>query len=116
MGWGAGGGLGGGRGGAGRRRRARRPATSDRSITLGFRADSLAIRRGTTANGFAASVIYTEYLGDNAYVYARLADGTQISVRTSPTERFDSDETVAVEVRPEGVHFFARENGRRLAI
>jgi multiple sugar transport system ATP-binding protein len=105
-----------GRQGAGSLRLDRLPASGDRNITLGVRADALSLRRGGTGNGFAASVIYTEYLGDNAYVYARLADGTQISVRTNPAEHFAPDEAVAVEVQPEGAHFFAREDGRRLAV
>jgi ABC-type sugar transport system ATPase subunit len=96
--------------------RLERLPSSERAITLGLRADGLSLRRGTVENGFAASVIYTEYLGDNAYVYARLGNGTQISVRTSPTEHFDNDETVAIEVLPEQVHFFARDDGRRLAV
>jgi ABC-type sugar transport system ATPase subunit len=95
----------------------RLPAADDRNLTLGLRADALSLRRGAPpANGLTASVIYTEYLGDNAYVYARLGDGTQVSVRTDPGEHFDSDEDVAVEVKPEAAHFFAREDGRRLAV
>jgi multiple sugar transport system ATP-binding protein len=94
----------------------RLPQSADRALTLGMRADALALRRGGSSNGFSASVIYTEYLGDNAYVYARLGDGTQISVRTSPEEHFDPDEQVAVELQPEGAHFFDRKDGRRLAV
>ena len=95
----------------------RLPTAEDRNLTLGLRADALSLRRGAPpANGLPASVLYTEYLGDNAYVYARLGDGTQISVRTDPGEHFDSDEDVAVEVKPEAAHFFAREDGRRLAV
>ncbi|MHB1111228.1 MAG: ABC transporter ATP-binding protein [Devosia sp.] len=105
-----------GRRGAGSLRLDHLPAGGGRDITLGVRADALSLRRGSSENGFPASVIYTEYLGDNAYVYARLGDGTQISVRTNPTEHFESDEMVAVEVRPEGAHFFAREDGRRLSV
>jgi len=94
----------------------RLPAAPDRDLMLGVRADALQLRRGTAANTLAASVIYTEYLGDNAYVYARLGDGTQISVRTSPQERYESDENVAIEVKPEAAHFFARTDGRRLTV
>jgi ABC-type sugar transport system ATPase subunit len=94
----------------------RLPTAADRDLTLGLRADALALHRGTPGSGLPASVIYTEYLGDNAYVYARLGNGTQISVRTSPNENFECDETVAVEVRPEAAHFFARKDGRRLAV
>jgi multiple sugar transport system ATP-binding protein len=94
----------------------RLPASPERDITIGVRADALALKRGAPANALAASVIYTEYLGDNAYVYARLGDGTQVSVLTSPDEHFDPDENVAIEVRPEAAHFFATKDGRRLAV
>jgi ABC-type sugar transport system ATPase subunit len=94
----------------------RLPSDPVRDITLGVRADALALRRGTAGNALPASVVYTEYLGDNAYVYARLGDGTQVSVRTSPDEHFANDENVAIEVRPEMAHFFAQKDGRRLAV
>ena len=94
----------------------RLPQSAARDLTLGVRADALALRRGASGEGFSASVIYTEYLGDNAYVYARLGDGTQISVRTSPEEYYDPDEQVTVALRPEAAHFFDREDGRRLAV
>jgi ABC-type sugar transport system ATPase subunit len=94
----------------------RLPSDPMRDITLGVRADALALKRGAASNALAASVIYTEYLGDNAYVYARLGDGTQVSVRTSPDEHFANDENVAIEVRPEMAHFFAKKDGRRLAV
>jgi multiple sugar transport system ATP-binding protein len=94
----------------------RLPSSAASGLTLGLRAEALTLRRSGSSNGLSASVIYTEYLGDNAYVYARLGDGTQISVRTSPGEHYDSEENVAIEVRPEAAHFFAREDGRRLDV
>jgi multiple sugar transport system ATP-binding protein len=94
----------------------RLPQSAARELTLGVRSDALALRRGAGGEGFAASVIYTEYLGDNAYVYARLGNGTQVSVRTSPEDYYDPDEQVTVALRPEAAHFFDREDGRRLAI
>jgi multiple sugar transport system ATP-binding protein len=94
----------------------RLPTNTGRDLMLGLRADALTLKRSGSANALPASVIYTEYLGDNAYVYARLGDGTQISVRTSPGDHYEHDENVAIEVRPEAAHFFARADGRRLAI
>jgi multiple sugar transport system ATP-binding protein len=94
----------------------RLPVSAARDLTLGLRADALTLRRVGSSNGLRASVIYTEYLGDNAYVYARLGDGTQISVRTSPGEHYETEENVAIEVRPDAAHFFAREDGRRLDV
>ena len=64
--------------------------------------------------GFSAQVIYTEYLGDNAYVYVRLADGTTLAARTGPDDLFAPDEMVTVEVDPNQVHLFSAEDGRRL--
>ncbi|MGV3652107.1 MAG: ABC transporter ATP-binding protein [Devosia sp.] len=93
----------------------RLPPSADGALTLGVRPDALEIARGTASEGFAASVIYTEYLGDNAYVYARLMDGTQVGVRTGPDVHFAADEAVTVSVRPGGAHFFSAEDGKRLA-
>jgi lactose/L-arabinose transport system ATP-binding protein len=92
----------------------RLPETADGKITLGVRPDALDLSRGSDGEGFSASVIYTEYLGDNAFVYARLGNGTQVSVRTGPDVHFAADEAVTVSVRPGGAHFFSAEDGRRL--
>jgi len=59
-------------------------------------------------------VVYTEYLGDNAYVYARLADGTVLSARTTPNDLFAPDELVTVTIEPGAAHYFSAEHGRRL--
>ena len=61
-------------------------------------------------------VIYTEYLGDNAFVYARLANGTQVSIRTNPSEHFAPDEMVTITIEPQAAHFFSAETGQRLAV
>ncbi len=105
-----------GRQGAGSLRLPVLPDAAEGQIVIGVRADALTLSRESSDNGFAASVIYTEYLGDNAFVYARLGDGTQLSIRTSPNDRYDPDEAVSVGVAPEGVHFFARADGRRLPL
>jgi len=83
-------------------------------VTIGVRPDALAIAAGETGNGFAASVIYTEYLGDDAYVYARLANGAQIAVRVDPDQHFDADARVTVTPRAGAVHYFDAETGTRL--
>ncbi|HEY4203212.1 MAG TPA: sn-glycerol-3-phosphate ABC transporter ATP-binding protein UgpC [Devosiaceae bacterium] len=92
----------------------RLPAGGETKLKLGVRPDALTIVRGAADNGFSAKVIYTEYLGDNAYVYARLGDGTQISVRTSPSEHYAPDEAVTVRIDPAAAHFFSQSDGRRL--
>jgi len=94
----------------------RTPQTSEREIILGVRPDSLRLMRNGSDNGYAGTVVYTEYLGDNAYVYVRLNDGTQVSVRTTPNDLYDPDTPVHLEVLPEGAHFFSRASGQRLAL
>ena len=93
----------------------RLPGPEHGRLTLGVRPDAMRLRRDASANGYAATVIYTEYLGDNAYVYARLGDGTLVSVRTGPDESYEPDTPVHVEIALEGAHFFSRETGQRLS-
>jgi multiple sugar transport system ATP-binding protein len=90
------------------------PGAEAGPLLMGVRADALTLAPGAAQNGFAGSVVYTEYLGDNAFVYARLAEGTQVSVRMPPGTRFAPDEPVTLGVRPGAAHFFARADGRRL--
>jgi multiple sugar transport system ATP-binding protein len=91
------------------------PASGNRAITIGVRPDALAISRGTATNALPAEVIYTEYLGDNAYVYARLGNGTTMSVRTDPNTLFEPDEKVGISIAPGAAHYFSRMDGQRLA-
>ena len=84
-------------------------------LKLGLRPDAVRLHKGETAEGFAAQVVYTEYLGDNAYVYVRLVDGTLLSARTAPNDGFAPDSPVTVTAEPGAVHFFSAEDGRRLA-
>ncbi|ODT66859.1 MAG: ABC transporter ATP-binding protein [Pelagibacterium sp. SCN 63-23] len=85
------------------------------TLKLGVRSDAVRLARGGGAEGFAGQVVYTEYLGDNAYVYVRLADGTLLAARTGPNDSFAPDEAVTVLVEPGAAHFFSAEDGRRLA-
>ena len=84
------------------------------AFKLGLRPDAVRLQRGEGGEGLSATVVYTEYLGDNAYVYARLADGTLLSARTTPNDLFAPDEVVSVTVAPGAAHYFSAENGRRL--
>ncbi|KKB07092.1 ABC transporter ATP-binding protein [Devosia geojensis] len=93
----------------------RMPADANGAFKIGVRPDGLALARGNGGDGFAASVVYTEYLGDNAFVYARLADGTQVGIRTAPGEFYEPDEAVTVTIAPSAAHFFSAADGRRLA-
>tara|TARA_R110002124_G_scaffold133942_2_gene296447 strand:+ start:8209 stop:9303 length:1095 start_codon:yes stop_codon:yes gene_type:complete len=89
------------------------PAVS--SLRLGLRPDAVKLGRGLAGEGFSAQVVYTEYLGDNAYVYVRLADGTLVASRTAPNDHFEPDAAVTLTVAPGAVHFFSADDGRRLA-
>ena len=86
------------------------------ALKLGLRPDSVRLVRDADAEGLRAVVEYTEYLGDNAFVYARLADGTLLSARTTPNDLFAPDEAVTVQVDPASTHFFSAEDGRRLVL
>jgi ABC-type sugar transport system ATPase subunit len=85
-----------------------------KALKLGLRPDAVHLSR-EGGEGLSATVEYTEYLGDNAYVYARLADGTLISARTTPNDLFAPDEAVTVTVTPGAAHYFSAEDGRRLS-
>ena len=85
------------------------------SMKLGVRSDAALLARGEGGDGFAGQVVYTEYLGDNAYVYLRLADGTLLAARTAPNDSFEPDEQVTMSIAPGAAHFFSAEDGRRLA-
>jgi ABC-type sugar transport system ATPase subunit len=84
------------------------------ALKLGLRPDAVSLHRGEGREGFEAEVVYTEYLGDNAYVYVRLADGTVLAARTAPNDDFAPDEKVSVTLAPGAAHFFSAEDGRRL--
>ena len=84
------------------------------SVKLGIRPDAVNLHRSNAAEGLHAQVVYTEYLGDNAYVYVRLADGTLVAARTGPNEVYPPDEAVRVTLNPGAAHFFSAEDGRRL--
>ncbi|AJY47999.1 ABC transporter ATP-binding protein [Martelella endophytica] len=87
------------------------PATA---LTIGARPDALAITPGA-AEGFAGEVIYTEYLGDDSYVYVRLANGEQVTVRVPPSEYFDADQRVTVTAKAQALHLFEKASGQRVA-
>jgi multiple sugar transport system ATP-binding protein len=85
------------------------------AMKLGVRSDAVRLARGQGGEGFAGQVVYTEYLGDNAYVYVRLADGTLLAARTDPNDHFEPDAPVTMTIVPGAAHFFSAEDGRRLA-
>jgi multiple sugar transport system ATP-binding protein len=92
----------------------RMPATTGAALTIGVRPDAWSLSRDLSSPGIPASVVYTEYLGENAFVYTRLGDGTLVGVRTTPNDLYEPDEAVRLSVDPAAIHFFSAENGRRL--
>ncbi len=84
------------------------------TLKLGVRPDAMTITRTPAAGAIPASVVYTEYLGENAFVYARLGDGTLVGVRTTPNDLYEPDEAVGLVLDPGAIHFFSAEDGRRL--
>jgi ABC-type sugar transport system ATPase subunit len=90
------------------------PAADDRSLIVGVRPDALVVTPGEAGDGFAARVVYTEYLGDNAYTYVRLASGQLISVRCAPDTEFAIDAPVRVGLLPNKAHFFSSATKQRL--
>lgn len=93
----------------------RLPASKERGIVLGVRPDSLIISPAGEGDGFEGRTVYTEYLGENSYVYVRVADGTIVSVRTSPGTHFPADTPVVLNIAEDNVHFFSRATTARLA-
>ena len=91
------------------------PAGADGKLKLGIRPDALRLTRTPDAATLPATIVYTEYLGENAFVYARLSDGSQVGVRTGPDDLFEPDEQVGLAIDASAVHFFSAEDGRRLA-
>ena len=82
-------------------------------LTVGFRPDALEI--APPGEGFSAAFVYAEYLGNDAYVYARLGDGTLVSVRADPNGPLHpADGRIGLRPRPAGLHFFDPATGLRL--
>ena len=77
--------------------------------------NALRLTRTPDAATLPATIVYTEYLGENAFVYARLSDGSQVGVRTGPDDLFEPDEQVGLAIDASAVHYFSAEDGRRLA-
>ncbi len=90
------------------------PAGDDKSFILGVRPDALELSSGHEGEGFAANVVYTEYLGDNAFVYVRLTNGSQLSVRCTPDVDYAIDAPVRINILPNKAHYFSSATKQRL--
>jgi len=91
------------------------PASADGKLKVGIRPDALKLTRSPDGTTLPATIVYTEYLGENAFVYARLSDGSTVGVRTGPNEIYKPDEQVGVAIDAGSAHFFSAEDGRRLS-
>ena len=92
---------------------ARLPA-ADGSLRIGIRPDAIRLQRTPTEGSIPATVVYTEYLGENAFVYARLVDGTLVGIRTTPNDLYEPDASVGLLLDNDAIHFFSAQDGRRL--
>ncbi|SHI30628.1 ABC transporter ATP-binding protein [Wenxinia saemankumensis] len=85
-----------------------------RALTLGVRPDAFEVV--PEGQGWGADVVYTEYLGTDAFLYARLGDGTLLSVRTDPAApEHATGSRIALRPRAGGLHYFDQDTGHRLA-
>lgn len=92
------------------------PASFDRgALIIGARPDTFELVAGHDGEGFAGQVIYTEYLGDDSYIYVRLQSGEQVTVRVPPSIFFDADADVTVKAKPDTLHVFDRASGLRVS-
>jgi len=101
--------------GAGSLTLGRLPAGSERELVIGVRPDALTVSANASAEGFKGSVVYTEYLGDNTFVYVRLGDGTLVSIRAAEAIDLKPDTPVTVQVAADAIHYFSRSTRERLA-
>ena len=88
----------------------------DGPVRIGVRPDAMRLQRTPTSETIPATVVYTEYLGENAFVYARLTDGTLVGIRTAPNDLYEPDASVGLLLDSQAIHFFSAENGRRLPV
>jgi multiple sugar transport system ATP-binding protein len=91
------------------------PQAANGKLKLGIRPDSLKLTRTPDASTLPATIVYTEYLGENAFVYARLTDGSLVGIRTGPDDLYQPDEPVGLGIDAGAAHFFSAEDGRRLS-
>ena len=82
-------------------------------LTIGARPDSLVL--APAGSGLAATFEYAEYLGNDAYAYVRLSDGTLVSVRSDPTRTHpEPGDAIGLTIDPATIHTFDRTTGARL--
>ncbi len=94
----------------------RLPSAADRELMMGVRPDGMSISPDLQGEGFAAQVVYTEYLGDSAYVYVKMGEGAPVSIRCTPDTQYAPDTPVKIRVMADKLHFFSSKTSQRLAV
>ena len=94
----------------------RLPSAADRELMMGVRPDGMSISPDLQDEGFAAQVVYTEYLGDSAYVYVKMGEGAPVSIRCTPDTQYAPDTPVKIRVMADKLHFFSSKTSQRLAV
>jgi multiple sugar transport system ATP-binding protein len=92
------------------------PSSDEQQLFLGVRPDALTILSGAEGPGLRGSVVYTEYLGDNAYVYVRLGTDHLVSVRCLPDIDLKPDAPVRLDIASGKAHYFSRQTLQRLPV
>jgi multiple sugar transport system ATP-binding protein len=92
------------------------PVEDERDLLIGMRPDGVAILAADAAEGLAAKVVYTEYLGDNAFVYVRIGDEPPIAVRATPDVDLAPDMPVKLGLLPGKAHYFSQKTAQRLPV
>ncbi len=87
------------------------PGESGRPVTIGLRPEHLEL----AADGaLPLKTELLERLGADTIVHGRLADGPMLTARAAGTLALQLDQTVRLAIRPEHIHLFDAETGRRL--
>lgn len=84
-----------------------------RAVTLGIRPDAMHLGPENAEDGFEAEFEYAEYLGNEAYIYARLGNGTRISLRGDTKDSTHKPcDRARLRHDPSEIHYFDAETGR----
>jgi multiple sugar transport system ATP-binding protein len=86
------------------------------SVVLGVRAEDVIVRTNGSGGGqneIAATIGLMEPIGSDTFVELAVG-GSTIVARVSPDLPLALDQPVSVELRPTGIHLFARETGERI--
>ncbi len=83
-------------------------------VTIGFRPEAVHFGTGEGWN-FSTSVMLSEHLGSETYLYLRLENGNALTVHTPGQSTIRGGETIPVFIDPRECHFFDPQ-GQRISI